>query len=350
MNGLRCANRRAVLKTITAAAVGGGIATGTAVGNRRGPSGHARGQRNVVEVTAEHDHEAETHRFDLSRSEVESGWTTFEFDNQSEHAHFTFLAKLPQQALEDAEKAGMTPLEFVVDTLTKPFQYYMDTLVPDKEPDPNDLSGIYDSFFPPWFPEVSFHGGVGLTAGHTSSTTTLDLDPGVYTMECYVKNENNDFHSYLGMIEQIDVTSDDSGAPEPESTLDVSLSTGGIEVGDGLRPGRHTIGVRFEDDQKEYDNTQGHDLHLIRLDGGTTADEVNGWMDWRDPTQLIAAGDEPATFIGGVQEITAGLPQTAYFDVRLEPGDYAFVAEVPEPDSEGLLQEFTVPHRRERGE
>ncbi|MEF8813496.1 MAG: hypothetical protein V5A55_06725, partial [Halovenus sp.] len=63
MNGPRCANRRAVLKTITAAAVGGGIATGTAAGNRRGPSGHARGQRNVVEVTAEHDHEAETHRF-----------------------------------------------------------------------------------------------------------------------------------------------------------------------------------------------------------------------------------------------------------------------------------------------
>lgn len=127
-------------------------------------------------------------------------------------------------------------------------------------------------------------------------------------MECYVKNENNDFHSDLGMIEQIDVTDGDSGAPEPKPTRDVSLSTAdGIEVGDGLRPGRHTIGVRFKD-QNEYDNLQGHDVHLIRLDGGTTAGDVNGWMDWRDLEQLVAAGDEPTTFIGGVQEITACLP------------------------------------------
>lgn len=340
-------NRRTVLKTLTATVVGTGITTGT--GTAR-DSGGAR-SRPDVEVVAKHDHESEDHLFELSTDEVAAGWTTFELDNQSEHAHFTYLAKLPQDALDDAAAEGMSPLEFYVGTVTKPFQYFMDLVyATEKDPDPSDLKLVeevypedrFQDLFAPWYPNVTFHGGVGLTAGHTTATTTLDLDPGVYTMECYVKNGNNDFHSYLGMIEQLDVTSDDSGTPEPEATLDVTVSTDGIDVGDGLRPGRHTIGVKFAD-QKVYQNLVGHDLHLIRLDDGTTVSDVNDWMNWTDPDQLIAEDDEPTTFLGGVQDITAGLPQTGYVDVQLEPGEYAFVAEIPDPKSKGLLTEFSVP-------
>jgi hypothetical protein len=41
-----------------------------------------------------------------------------------------------------------------------------------------------------------------------------------------------------------------------------------------------------------------------------------------------------------VNDMPAG--STAYLRLELEPGDYAFVAEVPSPDEQGLLLPFSV--------
>lgn len=342
-------NRRTVLKTLTATVVGAGVTTGTAAAT--GPGG-ARGRADV-EVVAKHDHGSGDHSFELSTDEVAAGWTTFEFDNRSEHTHFAYLPKLPQQALDDAEDAEMTPLEFYVETVTRPFQYFWDTMVDEKTPDPDDLSDYYESFFPPWFsiPDpLSLYGGAGLTSpGHTS-TTTVDLDPGKYIMECYVKDGNNDFHSYLGMIDLLTVTEEESGAKEPKSTIDLTLSNAGIAGTEDVRPGRHTVAVDVEN-QQQYTNLVGHDLHLVRLDGDTSVEDVNDWMNWANPTQFIADGDEPGTFLGGVQDIwTTDLPRTGYLDVTLKPGDYVWVAEVPDPDGKNLLTEFTVPAKGGKGD
>jgi hypothetical protein len=104
------------------------------------------------------------------------------------------------------------------------------------------------------------------------------------------------------------------------------------------------VGVEFENQQR-YGTLVGHDLHLIRLEDGTDVGEVNGWMNWADPDQFVSNGDEPTTFLGGVSDIwTADLPRTGYLHVVLEPGDYAWIAEVPDPASKGLLAEFGVPH------
>lgn len=62
-----------------------------------------------------------------------------------------------------------------------------------------------------------------------------------------------------------------------------------------------------------------------------------------------AEGTDPGTFLGGVQTIvTPGLlesaeTKTAYFDVNLNPGAYAWVSEVPEPAKNGFLKPFIVP-------
>jgi hypothetical protein len=349
MNGVNHANRRTVLRTTAATLVGGSLVTGTVGATRETAPGEPQGRRNEVGVVAKHDHEADEHRFELDTCEVASGWTTFEFDNRTDHIHFAYLPKLPQQALADAETEGMDPLGFYVETVTRPFQFFWDTKVPGKEPDPDDDTDIYDSLFPPWFEDVVFYGGPGLTSGHGRSTTTVDLDPGEYIVECYVKNDTNDFHSYLGMIDLVSVTGEESDAPEPESTLDLSLSTDGIDAPPEVRPGRHTVAVEVET-QQQYENLVGHDLHLIRLEDGTDVDEVNDWTNWADPDQFISDGDEPATFLGGVSDIwTADLPRTGYLHVILKPGDYAWVAEVPDPDSKGLLTEFSVPGEPSRG-
>ena len=122
-----------------------------------------------------------------------------------------------------------------------------------------------------------------------------------------------------------------------------------------MRPGRHAVAVTFED-QSVYDNLVGHDTHLIRLDDATTAEDVNDWMNWMDAGGLASDGTEPGTFLGGVEtiltpDLLAGTAsETAYAHVTLKPGDYAWVAEVPDPRSKGLLTEFSVPAGRDRGE
>ena len=341
-------NRRTVLKTIGTGVVWGS-AMGTASATRASPPGKGRGRRTIVEIVGKHDHDANEHLFELSTHEIASGWTTFEFDNRTEHTHFVYSSKAPQQAIDDAAAEGMDLLSFWIETVTKPFQYFMDTMVPHKAPDPDDNTDIYPSLFPPWFGDVTFYGGPGLTSGSHSSTSTVALDPGEYIVECYVKDDNNDFHSYLGMIDHLSVTDDDSDAKEPESTLDLTLSNSGIDADDTVKRGQHIVAVDF-DEQQGYSNLVGHDIHLIRFDDETDVNDVNGWMNWSDWTQLISDGNDPGTFLGGIQDVwTPDLPRTGYYHVNLKPGNYVWVAEVPDPKSKGLLTEFTVPRGHDTG-
>lgn len=335
-------DRRTVLKTLTTAVVGGGLAT---VPVTAAP-GRAHGRRNTVEITARHDHNSGQHQFELDRREIEAGWTTLEFDNQSQYTHFAYLQKIPQDAIDEAEEEDIDLLTYWVEQIVDPFQVFMDHIL-GTEPEPPT--------FPSWFGQIVPSGGAGLTAGHTTSRTTLNLDPGKYQVECYVKNDDNEFHSYRGMYDLLTVTDDESGIPEPEATLELSLSNdAGISVPAEVRPGQHTVAVTFQDQQK-YAHLLGHDVHLIRLNDETDVDDVNGWMDWTNSwgesgDQLVSDGSEPGRFIGGVKDIwTEDLPRTGYLHVNLKPGDYAWVAEVPNPDEKGLLQPFTVPHGHQTG-
>lgn len=337
-------DRRAVLKTTAATLIGGSLLAGTG-GARHGMApGEARGLRNTVGIVTRHDHDEDEHRFELSTREVASGWTTFELDNRTEHTHFAYLAKLPEAAIDAAGERDL--LAFYVEQVTEPFQGFMDLLL-GRDP-------RHPIVFPEWFADVLPSGGPGLTSGGGTAATTVNLDPGEYIVECYVKNDEGEFHSYLGMIDHLTVTEERSTASEPEPTLGLSVSTDGFDAGTDVRPGRHTVAVTF-DDQTVYENLVGHDVHLVRFDGGTTADDVNGWMDWMDPGGLASDGTEPGTFLGGVETITtpdllAGTAsETAYTHLTLNPGDYAWVAEVPDPASKGLLTEFSVPADRGRG-
>jgi len=352
MNEAKYANRRTVLKTIPAALVGGSIVTAPTSATREGARGGTNDGANEVEIVAKHDHEADEHAFEFSTTEIPSGWTTISFDNRTDHTHFAYLAKVPQDAIAGAEEDGEDLLDYYVEHVTRPFQWFMDDVDPEREPDPDDLSDKYSNLeeeviFPGWFEAVLPSGGAGLTGADTTSRTTVNLDPGEYIVECYVKNDEGKFHSYLGMIESLTVTEERSGS-EPEATLDLSLSTAGIGFDEDVQSGEHTVAVQVED-QQVYDHLLGHDVHLIRFDDETTTADVNGWTNWMDPTQLVSDGTDPGTFVGGVQTILTpellegGTPETAYLDVDLNPGAYAWVSEVPDPAGKGMLETFTVP-------
>jgi hypothetical protein len=262
--------------------------------------------------------------------EILSGWTTFRFNNVSGMIHFAVLQRLPEGIALKDQQEQVAPV----------FQKGMDLLNAGE----TDAAMEKFSELPEWFGQIVFMSGPGLTSAGQTAETSVYLEPGTYLLECYVKT-NGVFHSYnplpsaYGMVHELTVTEESSNAAEPSATLTITLSSArGVEVQGDPTPGEHTVAVYFED-QQIHEHFLGHDVHLVRLESDTDIEELAIWMDWSQPTGLETPA--PAEFLGGTHEMPAG--GTAYFTVRLEPGRYAWIAEVPGPAEKGMLKIFTVP-------
>jgi hypothetical protein len=244
--------------------------------------------------------------------------------------HFAVLQRLPEGIALKDQQEQVAPV----------FQKGMDLL------NAGETDAAMEKFgeLPEWFGQIVFMSGPGLTSAGQTAETSVYLEPGTYLLECYVKT-NGVFHSYnplpsaYGMVHELTVTEESSNAAEPSATLTITLSSArGVEVQGDLTPGEHTVAVYFED-QQIHEHFLGHDVHLVRLESDTDIEELAIWMDWTQPTGLETPA--PAEFLGGTNEMPAG--GTAYFTVRLEPGRYAWIAEVPGPAEKGMLKIFTVP-------
>lgn len=278
-------------------------------------------QPNMVEITAV------GLTFEAPDS-IPSGWTTFRLNNSSEMIHFALIQKVPEGIGLNDHQQEVAPV----------FQNIM-----------NDINGMEPAdaeagFNPPdWYSDVQIISGPGLVSAGRTAETTFYVEPGTYLIECYVKT-NGIFHSYNpspgvnGMVVEMTVTADSTSAQAPESTAQISISSeNGIQAEESLPAGSHTVEVQF-DDQNVYEHFVGHDVHLIKIDEDTDLDAVAEWMNWTLPTELQSPA--PAEFIGGTNEMPEG--STAYIHVNLEPGEYAWIAEVPNPADKNMLKTFTV--------
>ena len=256
-----------------------------------------------------------------------SGWTTFIFHNQSPNTHFFVLEKYPEAKILDSAKKYVIPV----------FDAAMDSIMAG-----NNKAGMAEfANLPPWFSDVKFVGGVGLTAPGTTTKTTFQLDSGYYVLECYVKMPNGKFHSAIGMITDMMVTSIDGGGKKPEATEDIEISgDNGISFTENLSAGNHVFAVYFKN-QKVHENFVGHDLHLVRLSENFDVNKLNEWMNWINPSGLVSPTPDGMEFIGGRQEMPAG--SSAFFTANLTPGKYSFVSEVADPAKNNMLKIFTVP-------
>lgn len=258
--------------------------------------------------------------------EIPSGWHTFRYINQSDQTHFFLLDKYPEgKTLKDAKKE-VFPV----------FQEGMDFI---SNGAPEEGVAVFANL-PPWFSEVVFSGGSGLISPWMTTETTLKLDPGYYIVECYVKMPNGTFHSVVGMAKALVVSSE--VAPEPVLTQDVQIaisSAVGIVFSDNIRKGKQTFSVFFKD-QKVHENFVGHDINLVKYEAGADLKVLEHWMNWANPEGLISPAPEGFTFLGGVNDMPAG--STGYFSADLEPGNYAFVSEVPNSMSKNMLKTFVV--------
>lgn len=257
---------------------------------------------------------------------IPSGWNTFHYVNKSSETHFFLFDKYPEgKTLEDTEKE-----------VVHVFQNGMDLINEGKSEE-----GFAEfNKLPAWFFEVVFSGGSGLVSPKNSSLTTIRLEPGYYIIECYVKMANGIFHSTMGMTKPIFVTTEDSGNKPPEATVNITISsTEGIEFDKPITKGVQTFAVYFKD-QIVHENFVGHDINLVKLNENANLDALESWMNWADPKGLITPSPEGFTFLGGVNDMPTG--NSGYFTVNLEPGNYAFISEVPNALSKNLLKTFVV--------
>ncbi len=253
--------------------------------------------------------------------EIQSGWTTFQFENRGQVEHFFLLNLLPDTI----------SFETYHDEVTRPFEIVFDSLKAGKSK--TDAIGMLIEMIPGWyFSSVKQMGGTGIVAAGKTTQVTLKLSPGTYAMECYIKYQGL-FHTSLGMIRPIIVLEEASDLEPPKAGMDITLTNYKIETKGEIKPGVNTISVYFKE-HPEFG--LGNDVHLIRMGDKTDIDEVIFWLDWMNIKGLQSPA--PVEFFGGTQEMPVGY--TSYFTVDLEPGNYAWISE--SSAAKGMVKMFTV--------
>lgn len=259
---------------------------------------------------------------------ISSGWNTFKYINKSEETHFFLLEKYPINKSINDGRVEVFPV----------FQNGMDLI---NEGKPEEALKEFGNL-PEWYSEIVFSGGSGLVSPGEIGFTTLNMEPGYYVMECYVKMENGKFHSVMGMSKPIVVTNFNSGNSEPSENFSIFISSDqGITYDETKLPlkGARSFEVTFID-QITHENFVGHDINLVRYDDNVDLKVLESWMNWADPKGLIAPAPTGITFLGGVNDMPAG--STAYFQANLKPGNYALISEVPNTISKNMLKTFKI--------
>lgn len=260
--------------------------------------------------------------------EIPRGWNTFEYVNGTSVPHFFLLVKIPEDKT----------LEDYYSEVTVPFNNLLKTWRGEEIPE--DETIIADWF---WDRNQSYNaGGSGLIdAGETAITSIFLDEPGNYIVECYVKLPNGDFHSVVGMVDQITVTDQTTKSKEPKFDVLLSLDDTGIVLQDEIkRPGLHTFAVDFPQESSA-------DVHLVKIEDAENADRsaLNEWMHWGNNMNLPNEGlktpaPEGFSFLGGTQEVYKG--GRTYFQAVLKPGTYVLISEVEDPIASGHYIEFEV--------
>ncbi|WP_239530862.1 hypothetical protein [Muriicola jejuensis] len=257
---------------------------------------------------------------------ISSGWNTFRYINKSTEPHFILFDKYPEgKNIEDMKKEVLPPFDEGMSLIMK-----------------GDMDAAMQAFgkLPPWFSEIVFSGGTGLVSPGTVGTTIVNLPPGYYIMECYVKMADGRFHSSMGMTKEL-VVQDLAGESQPPiPAVQVSISsTDGISVKGEIKAGKQLFSVDYMD-QIVHENFVGHDVNLVRLEEGADLVRLEAWMNWATPDGLMTPVPEGVTFLGGTNDAPGG--STLYFEAEIKPGKYAFISEVPNSEDKGMFKVFEV--------
>jgi hypothetical protein len=213
----------------------------------------------------------------------------------------------------DTITAGMTQFELINDG---PGLHHMQIVRLDSAKTFSDLQQLMSK--PPagpppgWIVEV---GGPNAPAPGTTANATVDLPAGNYALICFVDLPGGVPHFMKGMIRPLTVrpaTGADASAPKADVTVD--LSDYAFTVSKQLTAGKTTFAVK-------NDGPQSHEIELIQLAPGKTAQDMLKWLAKMD-------GPPPGAAVGGIAAQPVGA--TSYFSADLKPGDYLLVCFIPD--------------------
>lgn len=275
------------------------------------PSAH------VVDVVAE------DYAFDAPDS-ILSGWTTFRLHNEGEETHFLLLTRVPDdQTYDDYVSQVSAPINDV--------WYRMRDEGLGKTAAFEEVGAMIPGWY--WTGAETF-GGPGMVIPGGVSQVTVDLPPGEYVLECFMKTAEGEFHWSEGMLRPLTVLAERSTASAPESQVRLTLTPEGIQVDGAPQPGTNTVLLDFA---QQPEAGFGNDVHVVHLEEGMTPEDLVSWMDAFNLQGLTHPA--PAPFVGGSHERPEG--NILYFTVELLPGRYAFMSEGAE-ETGGIFTEFTV--------
>ncbi|MDX1385306.1 MAG: hypothetical protein R3190_16760 [Thermoanaerobaculia bacterium] len=252
-----------------------------------------------------------------------SGWVTLRLMNEGEEPHFVSIIELPE---------GVT-FDDYASNVSAPF----DELYAAYRAGDLDQTAFFEKLgaaVPEWFVTARRAGGPGFTSPGRTSETMVRLVPGSYVMECYVRsmNESDTFHGKHGMLRPLIVSEASTSLAPPQADVEITLANYELTIEGDLSAGRHVARVRVEE------NPEGlvfHNVHLARLDGDGSAQAGAEWLDWVD----FMLPPAPVELLGGAGQASAG--QESYFAFELEPGRYAWMAEL-HGKARGMVEEFEV--------
>ena len=258
---------------------------------------------------------------------ISAGWNKFVYENRSTEPHFILFDKYPEgKSIMDTKKDVLPP-----------FDEGMALIMEGKNEEAMEAFGK----LPEWFSEIVFSGGTGLISPKSTAVSHVNLKPGYYIMECYVKMPNGKFHSSMGMIKELFVVEKENTNKAPNANMEINLSSeDGITYEGVLLSGNNVIMVNYMD-QTVHENFVGHDLSLVQLGANADLKELESWMNWATPSGLMSSTlPSGIKFLGGTNDAPAG--SVHYFEADLKPGKYAFVSEVPNAMEKGMLQTVMV--------
>jgi hypothetical protein len=162
-----------------------------------------------------------------------------------------------------------------------------------------------------------FVGGVNAPDPKSEANATLDLQPGTYAILCLVDIPEHAPHFTKGMIRQLTVGPTYAArGPAPKADVTVKLHDYSFDLSKPLSAGKQTFEVRT-------DAPQPHEIEVLRLAPGKTADDVLKWMGGPMTTP------PPGQALGGVSGLVPGAPPV-YFTADITPGDYVLICFLPD--------------------
>src|SRR5262249_16188355 len=119
---------------------------------------------------------------------------------------------------------------------------------------------------------VSVDGGPGALNPARTAEVTLDLKPGNYVLACFVAGADGVPHLAKGMLKPFSVAPHPSQAsvPAPENKGTLTLRDYGFDIPDSVPAGPVTYRVTNS-------GPQPHELNVIKLAPGKTANDVIAW-------------------------------------------------------------------------